>query len=82
MKREITISKWGNSLAVRIPQPLAREAHLNEGDSVALSLGGDGSIVLRSTRRRYKLSDLVSKITPQNRHGETEWGPPRGRESW
>jgi antitoxin MazE len=82
MKREITISKWGNSLAVRIPRPLAREAHLNEGASVALSLGRDGSIVLRSTRRRYQLAQIVSRITPKNRHGQTEWGPPQGRESW
>jgi antitoxin MazE len=82
MKNETTVSKWGNSLAVRIPQAIARQASLNEGDSLALTPGPDGSIVLRPTRRRYELSELVSRITPKNRHAEIIWGPPKGKESW
>ena len=38
-------------------------------------------IVLRSSRRRYELDELVSAITPKNRHRETNWGKPVGRES-
>jgi len=82
MRNETTVSKWGNSLAVRIPRAIAKEARLNEGDCLALDLDRDGAIVLRSTRRRYELSELVSKITPANRHSETDWGRPRGKESW
>ena len=70
MRNETTVSKWGHSLAVRIPQSIARQAHLNEGDSLALALQRDGSIVLRSTRPRYELADLVARITPKNRHPE------------
>jgi antitoxin MazE len=82
MGNQATISKWGNSLAVRIPQAIAKQASLSEGDCVALALDGDGAIVLRPTRRKYKLSELVSGITPKNRHRETDWGRPRGGESW
>ena len=82
MKQTTIVSKWGNSLAVRIPRPIAREARLNEGDCLALSLDRDGNIILRSTRPRYELSELVLKITSKNRHGKTEWGPPRGKEAW
>ena len=82
MRDECTISKWGNSLAVRIPLAVAREARLGEGDCVKLSLDADGSIVLRSARKKYKISDLASRITAKNRHRETEWGPPQGGESW
>lgn len=82
MRNQTTVSKWGNSLAVRIPQAIARQAHLSEGDCVALALDGDGVIVLRPTRRTYELSELVSRITPKNRHRETDWGRPRGVESW
>jgi antitoxin MazE len=82
MQNNTQISKWGNSLAVRIPQTLAKEARLAEGDHLSLSLAEDGSIVLRSARRKYQLRDLVAKITPKNRHGETDWGRPEGRESW
>jgi antitoxin MazE len=82
MRKQATVSKWGNSLAVRIPLAVARQASLNEGDSLALVLEGDGSIVLRPTRRKYELSELVARITPRNRHREMDWGPPQGGESW
>lgn len=82
MPNESTISKWGNSLAVRIPLAIAKQANLGAGDSVTLSPDGNGGIVLRPTRRRYELSELVAQINPKNRHKETGWGNPQGEESW
>ena len=82
MRNETTISKWGNSLAVRIPRAIVKQARLSEGECLAIDLDRDGSIVLRSARRTYELSDLVSRITSGNRHRETDWGPPQGEESW
>jgi hypothetical protein len=38
MHNEITVSKWGDSLAVRIPQAIAIQAHISEGDSLAMEL--------------------------------------------
>jgi len=82
MRNETTISKWGNSLAIRIPLAIAKQASLGEGDCVRMALDRDGAIVLRPTRRKYDLSDLVARITPKNRHRETDWGRPEGEESW
>jgi len=82
MRNQSMISKWGNSLAVRIPMAIAKQANLGEGDCVNLALDRDGGIVVRPTRRNYELSDLVARITPKNRHRETDWGPPQGEESW
>ena len=82
MRNETTVSKWGNSLAVRIPQAIAKEARLSEGDCLTLDLDREGHIVLRPVRRRYELPELVSRITPKNRHRETDWGQPQGEESW
>ena len=82
MPNNTQVAKWGNSLAVRIPQAIVKEARLAEGDRLSLDLAGDGSIVLRSTRRKYSLHELVSGIKPRNRHRETDWGAPQGRESW
>jgi antitoxin MazE len=82
MREDTQIAKWGNSLAVRIPKALAGKARLAEGDRLSLDLTDNGDIVLRSARRRYVLRDLVSKIKPANRHAETDWGAPTGRESW
>jgi len=80
MPNETRVSKWGNSLAVRIPRGIALEARLTEGDRLTLDLATDGSIVLRSARRKYELGQLVLRITAKNRHSETDWGAPAGRE--
>jgi antitoxin MazE len=82
MPNDTQVAKWGNSLAVRIPQAIIKEARLSEGDRLSLDLAPDGSIVLRSARRKYELKDLVSRIKPRNRHRETDWGSPQGREVW
>lgn len=82
MRNESTISKWGNSLAIRIPLAIAKQAGLGEGDNVSVGLDQRGSIVLRPTRRKYELSELVAGITSKNRHCETDWGTPHGKETW
>ena len=76
------IAKWGNSLAVRLPESILRASRLVEGDPVTLDVKENGTIVLRTGRRNYSLKELVSGITPKNRHRETDWGPAQGRESW
>lgn len=82
MQNSSRIAKWGNSLAVRIPLAMAKQASLAEGDAVKLDLDREGGIVLRRARPKYELSDLVGQITRKNRHRETEWGGPQGKESW
>ncbi len=76
------IAKWGNSLAVRIPKGIAEHAALHEGDTLEVSVTEDGALVLRPARRQYSLEELVSGITPENRHLETDWGLPVGGEAW
>jgi antitoxin MazE len=82
MPDDTQVAKWGNSLAVRIPQAIVKEARLAAGDRLSLDLAGDGSIVLRPCHRKYSLDELVAGIKPSNRHHETDWGPPQGKESW
>jgi antitoxin MazE len=76
-----TIRKWGNSLALRIPQAVARQIRVEEGDAVQLRVDADG-LNVRPSRPRYRLSDLVRGVTPKNRHTETDWGNVQGREVW
>jgi antitoxin component of MazEF toxin-antitoxin module len=33
-------------------------------------------------RQRYSLRALISKVTPENCHPETDWGKPIGKEIW
>ena len=75
------VSKWGNSLGLRLPKSIAREAQLDAGDTVDVSVD-NGVIVVRPSRPRYSLEDLVSRITARNRHDESDWGRPLGHEVW
>lgn len=82
MATSTQIAKWGNSLGLRLPKSVAREARLDDGDTVNVSVQ-DGAIVVRPARPTYSIDDLVAKITRNNRHEECDWGPvPVGRELW
>jgi antitoxin MazE len=78
-----TIAKWGNSLALRIPKDAAKELGFAEGTQVDFSLE-DGTLVVRPSApaASFNLSDLVARITEENRHDETETGAPVGNEVW
>ena len=73
------IVKWGNSLAVRIPKPLAEVAGLSEGDRVLME-AADGQIALRRADQPPSLRELVAQITAENRYDETSTGRERGKE--
>ena len=75
------IAKWGNSLGVRIPKAVAKEAGLDEGANVEVRVAGQ-NLVLAPARRQYNLNELVGAITPKNRHGETDWGASVAIENW
>ena len=73
------IVKWGNSLAVRIPKPLAEVAGLTEGDRVLME-AADGRIALRRADQPPSLRELVAQITAENRYDETSTSRERGKE--
>ena len=77
-----TVAKWGNSLAVRIPQHIVKEIQLTEGAEVDL-LTIDGNLVIKPRPWRcYSLAELVAAITPENLHSEVEAGDAVGNEVW
>lgn len=75
-----TIQKWGNSLALRLPKSLADETQIREGSKVELVRTPDGVLVKARRKPRYRLTDLLADVTPDNLHPETGWGPSVGRE--
>lgn len=75
------IQKWGNSLAVRIPKPLAKEIQIGEGRDMEI-FSGNGRIVLAPISRAYELKALLSQIKKENLHSELETGAPLSKEVW
>jgi antitoxin MazE len=76
------VAKWGNSLAIRIPQHLAREIGLSDGAEVEI-VAIDGNLTIKPRRQKqYSLEELIAGITPTNRHGEINTGRSVGEEVW
>lgn len=44
---DLQISKWGNSLAMRIPAEIVRRFGLRDGDTVDAQLTVDGALTIR-----------------------------------
>ena len=79
-KLKTSIGKWGNSPAIRIPNALMREAQLNTKQQVNISVSR-GRIIIEPLRDpEYSLDELLSQITPANRHDEVDFGYAVGKE--
>ena len=73
------IARWGSSLAVRIPKPVAEHWGVQEGSAIEIVSRGD-HVVLR--KKTYDLADLLDQIRPDNLHSEWETGQIEGKEEW
>jgi antitoxin MazE len=76
------ILKWGNSLGLRIPKYFAKEAGVEEGSAVDISLDGDRIVIRSASPARFQLSNLLSEIREDNIHEEISTGDAVGREVW
>lgn len=76
---QVKISKWGNSLGVRVPKDVADKLGLKEGASADLSVDR-GRIVISTKKPRRTIEDLVVGMTPKAMHEAFDWGPDVGRE--
>jgi antitoxin MazE len=79
---ETRIQKWGNSLALRIPQAFAAEAGLSQDSPVALTLEEGRLVINPISTSTFTLEDLLAGVTPDNLHGEINTGAPVGKEAW
>jgi antitoxin MazE len=74
------VQKWGNSLAVRIPNSFAAEVGLHANAAVELSLV-DGKLVVQPVAPQLpSLEELLRGVTDDNRPGEWDTGPAVGKE--
>ena len=73
MKMIATVSKWGNSLGIRVPSDITAATGISEGDKVEITSRSDGSIIIRKKKKdvaqlkafgalhRYANPDLIDK---------------------
>ena len=76
--------KWGNSIGVRLPKATAQKFGIRDGVTLRIiEEEKTHSLSIRSLRKHeYTLEELLSRVTPKNRHKLIDWGPPVGKEIW
>ena len=79
MGAQSQICKWGSSLAVRIPNPIAEQWGVHEGSAVEMVSRGN-QVILR--KKTYSLAEMLGTVTDENLHPEVDTGPAQGNEAW
>jgi antitoxin MazE len=74
------ITRWGNSLGLRIPKAMAAQVGLKAGAQVEVRVE-DGRIIVSAARPAYSLDDLLVGVTPSAMHTAHDWGAEAGREA-
>ena len=79
---ETRVQRWGNSLALRIPKPLADEIGLKDNSPAQLSLHDRQLVVVPLLKPAFNLEALLAQVTDSNRHAEVLTDPAVGGEAW
>ncbi len=58
-----SLRRWGNSLGIRLPAAIARQAHLQEDQDIELSVVEDG-VLIRAVSPRLSLEDRLAAFNP------------------
>ncbi|HXA51469.1 MAG TPA: AbrB/MazE/SpoVT family DNA-binding domain-containing protein [Candidatus Acidoferrum sp.] len=53
------VFKWGNSLAIRLPQAVVEALQLKEGDQIEISIAGAHEFVVDRDRRRERALEIL-----------------------
>ncbi len=72
------VSKWGNSLGLRIPSSIAEKLGIVEDTPVELIVENNHLVI----QKVYSLASLLAQITAENIHSEIDTGPSIGKEIW
>ncbi len=81
---QVTVAKWGDSLAVRLPDEVVNAMHLYDGESVDV-VAVDGAIRINPTEAAQTIEDWFKGKTDEEwwaeyRTATIDWGPDVGRE--
>ena len=76
---KVTVKKWGNSAAIRIPAAVMQAMHLDLNEVVDVR-EEEGRIIIEPIRQ--KAYELLKGITPKNQHQAADCGPAVGKEVW
>lgn len=59
----LQVSKWGNSLAVRLPANYAKQSGVSSGDYLEATISASGEIRLMPSAPAVNKADLLKKLS-------------------
>lgn len=79
----LSLKHWGNNLGVRLPQAVAREAHLHADQQVRVSVEAGGRVVIEPLPTpALTLEERLQRFDPARHGGEVMAARPVGAEVW
>ena len=82
---ELSVQKWGNSAAVRLPTELLGMLKVSLGDKLSVNVQPEG-VLLKAARPSYSIAELVAQCDPSAAEPAdmAAWNnlKPVGREAW
>lgn len=82
---ELSVQKWGNSAAVRLPTELLGMLKVTLGDKLSVNVQSEG-VLLKAARPSYSLAELVAQCdaSAPEPADMAAWNntTPVGREAW
>lgn len=79
---DLHLRKWGNSLAVRLPVEVAREAGLKLDQRVRLEVEHDCVVIRPLAPEEPTLEERLERFEPLRHGGEAIADQPIGAERW
>jgi antitoxin MazE len=76
---QVLVSKWGNSLGLRLPRALTAEIGVAEGQRVEIR-ADNGRLIVEPVREGYTWAQMMENVTPEALRDAFDWGDDLGRE--
>lgn len=79
----LSLSKWGNSIAVRLPRNIVDSLGWREGDSLEC-IQKDGAISIKKMHKVEikPLNEIIDSFHTAQEISDIDWGKPVGQELW
>lgn len=76
------VQKWGNSQGLRLARHVLESADISVGDEVEIIPQESQIIIRKVPKKRFDLSEMVSRMPKGYKVREEKFGTPVGKEEW
>lgn len=79
----LTIGKWGNASAIRLPKSFCETLGIGVGDDMRVFMENDRRVVIEPVRDEHALKERMRSWNGERYHGdELDWGDVAGEGLW